>query len=447
MRLDVQVKGKPVAQLYRKADDYVLKYNADAAPEDFVSLTMPVQDDPWVWPRDLHPFFRQNLPEGFLLQVIRDEFGPYLDGTDLSLLAVVGGAGIGRVTVTPEGGTPGGALEPLDVAHLLHRDNTADHFAQLVRQYARAAISGAVPKFLAPEVSEKEGPLGKPTLRTSRHIIKGSDENTPYLGFNEHYSMQVLARLGVARVANTTMSDDGRILVVDRFDVDGNGHPVYGVEDSCSLLGYPPHEKYRPTTEQVRKATSAYITSANARIEAEQFGWLLLTNYVVRNADCHSKNIAVFYPDRDDVVYTPAYDIVTTQAYSRFAKNPPGLSVAGRKTWAPGKTLERFFSGTLGIPPKTYLAMVEALCDSAVAVGKEIVEVSRNEPRWHWVAKQMLHAWNEGMATLRSNKPQASLKSLTPVIDAAGFSDADKADNTRTVIGRSELLGNPHKSS
>jgi serine/threonine-protein kinase HipA len=67
---------------------------------------MPVREEPWKWPRDLHPFFRQNLPEGFLLDVVREEFGPYLDGTDLSLLAVVGGMGIGRVTITPEGARP-----------------------------------------------------------------------------------------------------------------------------------------------------------------------------------------------------------------------------------------------------------------------------------------------------------------------------------------------------
>lgn len=56
----------------------------------------------WRWPRDLHPFFWQNLPEGYLLSIIREEFGPLLDGTDLSLLVIVGGMGIGRVTVTPE---------------------------------------------------------------------------------------------------------------------------------------------------------------------------------------------------------------------------------------------------------------------------------------------------------------------------------------------------------
>ena len=97
MRLDVQVLGKRVAQLYREGDEYVLKYLSEAQSSDFVSLAMPVEEGQWRWPRDLHPFFRQNLPEGFLLSIIREDFGPVLDGTDLSLLAVVGGMGIGRV--------------------------------------------------------------------------------------------------------------------------------------------------------------------------------------------------------------------------------------------------------------------------------------------------------------------------------------------------------------
>ena len=99
-----------------------------------------------------------------------------LDGTYLSLLAVVGGTGIGRVTVTPEGGRPDKEMEPLQIESLLKAENTTEHFASLVRRYARASISGVIPKFLAPEdtLDEALGPLGKPTLRTRRHIIKGS---------------------------------------------------------------------------------------------------------------------------------------------------------------------------------------------------------------------------------------------------------------------------------
>src|SRR5471032_211060 len=171
MKLDVQVLGKKVATLFRDRDEYVLQYLPETKSNEFISLSMPVREAAWRWPRDLHPFFRQNLPEGYLLNLIREQFGPLLDGIDLSLLAVVGAMGIGRVTVTPEGVVPGTELQALDVQDILHGDNTAEHFASLVREYARAAISGAVPKFIAPDrQADSETmamPLGKPTIRTS----------------------------------------------------------------------------------------------------------------------------------------------------------------------------------------------------------------------------------------------------------------------------------------
>jgi serine/threonine-protein kinase HipA len=440
VKLDVQVRGQTVAKLYRERDEYVLKYLAGVPDDGFVSLTMPVREEPWRWPRDLHPFFRQNLPEGYLLAVIREEFGSFLDGTDLSLLAVVGGMSIGRVTVTPEGGDSGGAPNPLDIEHLLTAENTIETFSRLVRTYARAAISGAVPKFLAPEETPGRGDLqGKSSFRTARHIVKGSDEGTPYLAFNEHYSMRVLERLGVTPVARTRLSSDGRVLVVDRFDIGDGEMPVSGVEDACGLLGLPPHEKYRPSTEAVLKATRAYISPGLMRAQLENFGWHMITCYVVRNADCHSKNVALYYGSRGDASFTPVYDVVTTQAYPRYANNAPGLSVGGRKTWAPGRTLEQFFKAQLGIAPSLYKEMVERVCESAVEVGREVIAAARNEPRWREVAKGMVHAWNEGMASLRSVRQQSSLKGLTEDIGEADFSDPPPPEPPKT-FGHSELL-------
>jgi serine/threonine-protein kinase HipA len=136
-------------------------------------------------------------------------------------------------------------------------------------------------------------------------------------------------------------------------------------------------------------------------------------SYVVRNADPHAKNIALYYGTREDVAYTPVYDVVTTQAYPRFATNAPGLAVGGRKTWAPGQTLEPFFKAQLGIAPSQYKAMVEQLCESAAEVGREVIEAAKHEPRWHNVAKGMVHVWNEGMASLRSVRREKHLKGLT----------------------------------
>lgn len=241
--------------------------------------------------------------------------------------------------------------------------------------------------------------------------------------------MRVLDCLKVVPVAGTRMSDDGRVLVVDRFDVDTQGVVTHGVEDACGLLGLPPHEKYATTTERVLNATRIYIPVAVRRAQLEQFGWHLLTNYVVRNADCHAKNIALYYTDLNDVAYTPVYDIVTTQAYPRYAANPPALPVDGRQTWAVGKTLERFFKARLGIAPPQYAEMVERLCESAVEVGKEVIEAARNEPRWHTVAKQMVYAWNDGMASLRSPKGGVVFRGLGEAIAQAGFSDPERSDS------------------
>jgi len=285
--------------------------------------------------------------------------------------------------------------------------------------------------------------MGKSTFRTISHIIKGSDDSTPYLGFNEFYSLRVLERLQVVPVVKARMSQDGRILVVDRFDVDEEGRPIYGLEDACGLLGLPPHEKYATTTERVLHATRQYLPSGTTRAQMQQFGWHLLTNYVVRNADCHSKNVALYYTALGDVAYTPIYDVVTTQAYPRYARNPPGLSVEGRKTWAPGKALEKFFKGRLGIAQREYAFMVEKLCESAVEVGKEVIEAAKNEPQWHGIAKQMVHAWNEGINTLRSREDAEDAEELTGLeaaIASAGFSDPEPPEPPPPPVGRSDLL-------
>jgi serine/threonine-protein kinase HipA len=83
--------------------------------------------------------------------------------------------------------------------------------------------------------------------------------------------------------------------------------------------------------------------------------------------------------------------------------------------------------------------MVERLCTSAVEVGREVIETAKNETRWLVVAKGMVHAWNEGMASLASVRRAAHLKRLTSHIEAAGLSDPLPPEPPRR-IGHSELL-------
>jgi serine/threonine-protein kinase HipA len=357
-----------------------------------------------------------------LLSILREMLGSALDGTDLSLLAVVGRNGIGRVTVTPSQPHDRAAEESLDLKALLHDDFSPKYFDDLVRRYARGAVSGVVPKFLSPQAPQEPPELGRAILRTARYLVKGSS-HLPYMAFNEHHTLRVLARLNKVPVAHTQLSDDGQVLLVERFDVDAQGIPTHGLEDACSLLGLPPHEKYAPSMERVLKATEAYLPDATRQAQLEQLGYHLLTNFVVRNAGCHSKNIALYYTSLDDVAFTPVYDLVTTQAYDGFRDGTPGLSIEGRKTWAPGKTLPHFFTSRLGISARRYSQMLEELCDSAVEVGRELAKLASSEKRWRSIIKNMLHAWDRGMQDVRN--PNSTV-SLAPVIKQAGFSDYDR---------------------
>ena len=99
MKLHVFVHDKPVATL-ESADGFrhVMAYHPDVDPEQFVSLLMPVRTESYVYP-DLHPIFRMNLPEGFLLSILQEQLGPQVGASPLNLLSVVGRNAIGRVKV------------------------------------------------------------------------------------------------------------------------------------------------------------------------------------------------------------------------------------------------------------------------------------------------------------------------------------------------------------
>jgi len=62
---------------------------------------------------------------------------------------------------------------------------------------------------------------------------------------------------------------------------------------------------------------------------------------------------------------------------TRFSHNPPALSIKGRQTSDARKTLECFFNSRPGISSHRFAEMIESLTESAVEVGKEMVEASK----------------------------------------------------------------------
>lgn len=451
MQLGVYVLGQQVATLEQAGDfKSVLSYLPTAAQDAFVSLTMPVRLKSYVWDDQLPPVLQMNLPEGYLLQVLQEQFGPHLGASPIALLSVIGRNMVGRVQVAAVGAAVNEPAKPIEVADLLKGDNSEVAFAALVREHATSGVSGVVPKFLDaeqepspvhPEPVEGASALTlhkKVSLITRRHIIKGSSIHLPFVALNEHLCMQVVSR--VMPAAKTEVSDDGQALVVHRFDVDEYGQTHWGMEDFCSLLGLRPSAKYDTTWERIARAVRDHVPGER-RLETNRLlATTLLLSYALRNADCHAKNIALRYTSRADVHLAPAYDVLTTSVYAGYQHNPPAIEFMGKKTWAPGKNLQRFIAATLGIQPKEQLQMVQAISDAVADVAPQVREAMVQHDGFKDIGKRMLLAWSEGVQGLRDQRVYAVGEW---VVGEAfeGFSAPRKLESTATKIGRSPLMG------
>ncbi len=439
MKLSVYLQGREVASL-EDLDNFSsrLSYAQDVPEDDFVSLTMPVRWEPWVWDDQLHPVFQMNLPEGYLLQVLQEQFGPHIGGSPTNLLAVVGRNMIGRIQVAPPGAVLDEPAKPVDVETLLQGDNSAEAFAALVREHAASGVSGVVPKFLDTETLNGLGNHKKGTLFTHRHIIKGSSPHLPFVSLNEHLSMQVAAK--VLPTAKTQISRDGQALVVDRFDVDAEGQPKWGMEDFCALLGLRPANKYETTWERIARAVRDHVPAEGRPAALRHLATVVLLTYALRNADCHAKNVALRYTSRRDVEVTPVYDMLTTAAYAQYANNPPGISLAGRKTWDPGRTLQTSIASVFGMAPREQAAIVEQIGQAIAEVAPAVREAIDHHPGFAEIGKRMLLAWQEGVGMLR-NRRTYNLGEINLGDAFQGLSDPERVPVQKTVLGRSDLAG------
>ena len=440
MKLSVYVLGRDVAVLEPVGDfRSVLSYHAGTAPDDFVSLTMPVRTESWNWDDTLPPVLQMNLPEGYLLQVLQEQFGPHIGASPLALLSVVGRNMVGRLQVAAPGAKLDQPTEPVEVSALLRGDNSEEAFAELVRQHATSGVSGVVPKFLDSQDERVAlGPHKKATLLTRRHIVKGSSRLLPFVALNEHLCMQVAAK--VSTTARTEISQDGQALVVHRFDVDERGQPHWGMEDFCALLGLRPSAKYETTWERIAKAVRDHVPGDRRLDTFRQLATTLLLTYALRNADCHSKNIALLYTSRADVHLSPVYDMLTTSVYAGYQHNPPAIEFMGKKTWTPGKNLQTFIANTFGIAVREQLEIVEAIGQAVSEVAPAVRVAMDEHPGFVDIGKRILQAWEEGITGLRDKKIYAlGAPALGDVF--IGFPDPPKLEAAKSKVGQSELLG------
>ncbi len=224
--IDVYVISKIAGRLIKAGAKHVFSYHQGAT--EALSLTMPLRTESYAFQGGLHPVFQMNLPEGYLRQAIERATAKQYGSDDLTVLALLGSNQIGRMAYTLAGQlltTQGDSLDDLQI--LLGSDDVT-LFNQLITRFAiHSGVAGVQPKVLLDIVKAKA------SLTTQSYIVKSWGDEYPELGCNEYVCLTLAKQAGL-KVPETYLSDNGKLLISKRFDLNETDEPL-GFEDFCVL--------------------------------------------------------------------------------------------------------------------------------------------------------------------------------------------------------------------
>nr|MBP8098248.1 HipA N-terminal domain-containing protein [Arenimonas sp.] len=201
---------------------YLFTYSPDAPPAADISLLMPHRADQYASPT-LHPIFQMNLPEGYVLEQLRNRLAKATPLDPMLLLALTGReAAIGRVRIeAPALEASLGESRHTDkgesLKSILAWDGAENLFDALAQRYLfRTGVSGVQPKLLVPELPES-AIAGKTSIATSDLIVKSGGADFPGLAVNEYVCMLAVKEAGLP-VPEFHLSDNHQLFVMRRFD-------------------------------------------------------------------------------------------------------------------------------------------------------------------------------------------------------------------------------------
>ncbi|MEN9636017.1 MAG: hypothetical protein RL077_4421 [Verrucomicrobiota bacterium] len=406
---NIFVNRRPVGTLSREDPLNRFAYDERIASSLAVSLLMPVAGGPYVAERSgvLHPVFDMSLPEGALREAVSNLFAKALPAIDdLALFQIVGRSLIGRTRF-------GESAEQLDhvpaynLSDLLKTRGTGELFGELLTRYAQySGVAGIQPKVLVRDDGglrmENFSPVEtgeRLTAHGSTHIVKSFDPaRYPGLAANEYLCLRAATAAGLT-VAKTSIATDGRLLIVERFDLKSDGSYL-AFEDGCALSGRRSREKYEGSYEQLVSTLADVLRGPDGTgAELAKFFRAFVLSVAVRNGDAHRKNFGVIYDDATGhVTLAPTFDVITTTPY--LPNDSLALTLDGTKRWPDSKRLVKFgirHCSLTGFAAKTILTeVVEAVAQTST----ELAQFREFDSHAHGTPMRMQAAWEQGVAAL-----------------------------------------------
>ncbi|PCI72991.1 MAG: phosphatidylinositol kinase [Gammaproteobacteria bacterium] len=377
-------------RLVNELNKYIFAYHHGSS--EALSLTMPLRAESYSF-NHLHPIFQMNLPEGHLRQAIERATAKQYGSDDLTMLALLGVNQIGRLAYAiADQKLIDQNLATPDLKTLLASED-ATLFNQLMQQFATSSgVAGVQPKVL---LNLKT----KATLPLQSYIVKSWGAEFPELGCNEMVCLTIARHAGL-NVAEFHLSDNGKLLVSKRFDIqtteidDKTNNLSLGFEDFCVLQGKTTREKYDASLESCTNTIRQFVSPVHQQQALYDFFKLTLVNILVRNGDAHLKNSGVIYnnlknyqqgtfPETERQL-APIFDIVSTIPY--IANDTMALTLTGSKRWPKWKVLEQFARQHCGLNSKKIELAINEVKGAAERAFPLLDELSELHPEFENIA-------------------------------------------------------------
>lgn len=370
--------------------------------KNIVSLTMvPIDGELRFQSPTFPPPFDMILPEGERRARI-EEARKILRTDSFSLLSYVGANPVNRVRFLPSGEEPRDEPPPIPTPKEIAGTHQGRKlFRELIaRTDLRQGVAGVQPKILGANVAVKASAAAR-AFRGSTHLLKSSTSQFPFLAANEKACLSVFAASGVT-VPESTLSADGELLLVERFDRDQRGS-LAGFEEAAALMGETSATKYQRDYGTMIEVLCESIAPGFQGKARETLLKCVVLNHLLGNGDAHLKNFGVLYDDPENVSLAPAYDCVSTLPY--IPDDVPALALSFEwysKSWWPRTKIEEF-ARQYGSLARVDIGRLFEQCYEAMDLGvRTVSEFGRNIDGFAELAQRMGTLWSERVAAFRA---------------------------------------------
>ena len=209
------------------------------------------------------------------------------------------------------------------------------------------SVTGVQPKIsLESQRSNKKGMRFTIIGMWGNYILKQPIEEYPEMPEIEDLTMHlaVLLKIKTAEHAMVRLKSGEIAYLTKRFDRTKNGK--LPLEDMAQLTSTLTENKYRGSMEKIGKIIKQY--SSYPGVDLITFYELTLFSFITGNADMHLKNFSLLTNQENEIMLSPAYDLLSTKLLIRDDTEELALSINGKKSRLK-KSDFISFAGQLGI--------------------------------------------------------------------------------------------------